>query len=164
MNYQEITWSAKWVCVRWQERKRNKNWSRACIWRKLKKSLQDNMSLRKWSLTRCTWWAGRQEFRILLHLFASKRISQEGCSVFGDCKSGSEHNPSHWFGQGATVTWVLLESWWGWCAQTEGGKSGEVQLPVADVLSVADIWQDFPAMLGFSSRRACGACVGGPGS
>lgn len=32
-------------------------------------------------------------------------------------------------------------------------KSGEVQLPRADVLPVADIWQDFPAVLGFSSQK-----------
>lgn len=61
---------------------------------------------------------------------------------------------------------LLLESWWGWCAPTDGhkGKNGEVQLPVADVLSAADIWQDFPAVLGFTSQRACGARLGVPGS
>lgn len=80
--------------------------------------------------------------------------------LYSGFKDAMEQHASRWFGKPQMVTWVpghrttrtgefaalLLESRWGWCAQTDGheGQSGEVQHPVVDVLSVTDVWQDSP--------------------
>lgn len=155
MNYQEIAGRAKCVCVCWQQRKRNEHGSRVWIRRKLMKSLQDNTSMRKWSLTYVVGWETRVQDSISALCFKKDH--------FGRLQLLWKlwRNVTHLIGGARSIggQWIcrltvrVLMRLMCSDGRSQGRKRGGAT-PGGGVLSAADIRQDFP---GISGWRACGA-------